>query len=68
MSPVDETAQILRELGVTGGGALDSVSPIDGSCIGSVAEASLSDVTAACAQESQSSARPAARRPRAGGL
>ena len=48
MSPVEEAAQILRKLGVTGGGALDSVSPIDGSCIGSVAEASLSDVTAAC--------------------
>ena len=48
MSPTEETAEILRQLGVSGSGGLDSISPINGSCIGSVAEASLSDVTAAC--------------------
>ena len=48
MNPADETTQILRQLGVTGGGSLDSYSPIDGSRIGSVAEASANEVTSAC--------------------
>ncbi len=46
MSPAEETASILRELGVEDDGALASHSPIDGSRIGSVAEAT--DVAAAC--------------------
>ena len=46
MSPAEETASILRKLGVEGHGALACHSPIDGSRIGSVAEAS--DVAAAC--------------------
>ena len=48
MSPAEETALLLRELGVEIGGALASHSPIDGNCIGSVAEASASDVATAC--------------------
>ena len=48
MSPAEETALLLRELGVEIGGALASHSPIDGNCIGSVAEASASDVVTAC--------------------
>jgi len=49
MSPADETAVLLRVLGVTGGGGgLASHSPIDGSCIGSVAEASAGEVASAC--------------------
>ena len=48
MSPAEETASILRQLGVTGEGALVSHSPIDGSRIGSVAEAE--DVDRACAR------------------
>ncbi|MEO5578075.1 MAG: aldehyde dehydrogenase family protein [Sphingomicrobium sp.] len=48
MSPAEETAQILHQLGVTGSGGLDSISPIDGSLIGSVTEASASEVTSAC--------------------
>ena len=48
MSPAEETAQILHQLGVTGSGGLESISPIDGGRIGSVTEASLSDVTLAC--------------------
>ena len=48
LSPADETAAILRQLGVTGDGALVSHSPIDGSRIGSVVEAEIGDVTNAC--------------------
>jgi aldehyde dehydrogenase (NAD+) len=46
MSPADETKALLEKLGVQCGGSLQSRSPIDGSVIGSVAEAD--DVTAAC--------------------
>ena len=49
MIVADEAAAILTSLGVAGDGGLVSVSPIDGSVIGSVAEASASDVDAACA-------------------
>ena len=49
MKPAEETASILRQLGVNSGGGLDSVSPIDGGRIGSVAEASPAEVDAACA-------------------
>ena len=48
MSPAEETAALLRQLGVSVGAGLDSHSPIDGRRIGSVAQASASDVTAAC--------------------
>ena len=50
MTPNEETAGLLQLLGVTGGGDLESVSPIDGKVIGSVAEASPGDVAAACAR------------------
>ena len=46
MSPAEETKALLKQLGVDCGGSLESCSPIDGSLIGSVSEAS--DVTAAC--------------------
>jgi aldehyde dehydrogenase (NAD+) len=48
MSPAEETATILKQLGVTSGGGLESVSPIDGRRIGLVAEANPGDVAAAC--------------------
>jgi aldehyde dehydrogenase (NAD+) len=48
LSPADEARQILQALGVTGSGSLDSVSPIDGAVIGSVAE--CDDVDAVCAK------------------
>jgi aldehyde dehydrogenase (NAD+) len=48
LSPAEEARQLLAQLGVTGGGGLQSHSPIDGQLIGSVAEASVADVTAAC--------------------
>ncbi len=48
MKPAEETASILRQLGVQNAGALASHSPIDGVCIGSVAEASAGDAAAAC--------------------
>ena len=48
MSPTDEARDLLARLGVTGSGSLVSHSPIDGQPIGSVAEASAADVTAAC--------------------
>ena len=44
----EEAADILRQLNVVGGGSLASHSPIDGSRIGSVAEATVSDLAAAC--------------------
>ena len=48
MSPADEAHDLLASLGVESGGSLESRSPIDGGPIGSVAEASVGDVTAAC--------------------
>ena len=48
MSPAEETASLLRELGVESGGTLASHSPIDGSRIGAVTQAGASDVAAAC--------------------
>ena len=48
MIVADEVGTILRSLGVDSVGEMESVSPIDGSVIGSVAEASLADVDAAC--------------------
>ena len=48
MSPADEARDLLAQLGVTGGGALASISPIDGQRIGSVEEASTADVADAC--------------------
>ena len=53
MSPADEARDLLAQLGVTGSGALTSHSPIDGQPIGSVAEASAADVTAACERAQQ---------------
>ena len=47
MSPADEARDLLAQLGVRSSGALVSHSPIDGQPIGSVAEASAVDVTAA---------------------
>ena len=49
MNVAEEAAAILRSLGLASDGGLESVSPIDGSVIGRVAEASVSDVEAACA-------------------
>ena len=49
MNVAEEARAILRSLGVESGSGLESVSPIDGSVIGSVAEASASEVDAACA-------------------
>ena len=49
MTVADEAGAILRSLGVNSIGAMECVSPIDGSVIGSVAEASAVDVDAACA-------------------
>jgi len=48
MTPAEEALQLLGQLGVKAAGSLDSRSPIDGSVIGSVAEAAPADVTAAC--------------------
>ncbi len=48
MTPAEETADILRQFGVTGSGGLESVSPIDGRRIGLVTGASSSDVASAC--------------------
>ena len=48
MSPAEEACQLLAQLGVSGSGSFESRSPIDGQRIGSVAEASAADVTAAC--------------------
>ena len=48
MTSADEAGQLLAQLGVTGGGSLESRSPIDGQPIGSVAEANSADVAAAC--------------------
>ena len=40
MSPAEEAREILTALGVESGGTMESRSPIDGSIIGKVAEAS----------------------------
>ena len=48
MSPAEEAREILATLGVESSGALESRSPIDGSVIGKVVEASLADVAGAC--------------------
>jgi len=48
MSPAEEARNLLAQLGVTSSGTLVSHSPIDGNPIGSVAEASVADVAAAC--------------------
>jgi aldehyde dehydrogenase (NAD+) len=66
MTPAEEARQLLASLGVTGEGCLESRSPIDGAVIGSVAEASSADVTAACEQAQEAYLRwrtvPAPRR------
>ena len=48
MSPADEARGLVEQLGVRSHGTLESRSPIDGNVIGSVAEASAKDVSAAC--------------------
>ena len=48
MSPADEARNLLEQLGVRCHGALESRSPIDGAMIGSVAEAGVPEVSAAC--------------------
>ena len=48
MSPAEEARQLLATLGVENGGSLESRSPIDGSLIGAVPEASADDVRQAC--------------------
>ena len=48
MSPADEARGIFEQLGVRCGGALESRSPIDGSPIGSVAQAGPAEVDRAC--------------------
>jgi aldehyde dehydrogenase (NAD+) len=48
MSPADEARDLLAGLGVTGSGSLVSHSPIDGQPIGSVHQATATDVEAAC--------------------
>jgi len=53
MTPVEEARQLLASLGVESGGRLESRSPIDGAVIGSVPEASASDVEAACERAQQ---------------
>ncbi|QIL02442.1 aldehyde dehydrogenase family protein [Sphingomonas sinipercae] len=50
MTPAEETRRLLGELGVECSGDLVSRSPIDGSAIGSVREASTGDVEAACSR------------------
>ena len=47
MTVAEEAGAILKSLGVAGSGGLKSFSPIDGSVIGSVGAASISDVKAA---------------------
>ena len=48
MSVAEDAKAILRSMGVERGGELESVSPIDGSVIGSVPEASTGGVDGAC--------------------
>ncbi len=52
-TPAEEARSLLAQLGVRGSGDLPSCSPIDGSVIGGVTEASASDVDAACALAQQ---------------
>jgi aldehyde dehydrogenase (NAD+) len=47
-STSEDSAALLETLGVRSSGGLQSVSPIDGQLLGSVAEASASDITGAC--------------------
>jgi aldehyde dehydrogenase (NAD+) len=53
MKTADEAGELLARLGVNSSGLLASISPIDGQRIGSVAEASAADVTAACERAQQ---------------
>jgi aldehyde dehydrogenase (NAD+) len=53
MKTADEAGDLLARLGVNSSGLLASISPIDGQRIGSVAEASAADVTAACERAQQ---------------
>ena len=53
MTLTEEARQLLAGLGVESRGALESRSPIDGQVIGSVAEASPVDITAACERAHQ---------------
>ena len=53
MTAAEEARKLLAELGVVGGGGLESRSPIDGTAIGSVAEASAPDVAKACERAQQ---------------
>jgi aldehyde dehydrogenase (NAD+) len=53
MTPAEEARQLLVSLGVGGAGNLKSRSPIDGKVIGSVVEASATDVQAACERAHQ---------------
>ena len=48
MSPAEEARDLLAKLGVAVGGGMESRSPIDGSVIGSVAEAGAADIAVAC--------------------
>ena len=48
MSPAEEARRLLDRLGVSSSGSLQSRSPIDGQVIGSTAESSAADVSAAC--------------------
>jgi aldehyde dehydrogenase (NAD+) len=48
MTTAEEARSLLEQLGVRSSGSLEARSPIDGKAIGSVAEASPSDVSAAC--------------------
>ena len=50
MNPAEEAKALLQQLGVRTGGTLESRSPIDGSVIGSVQEASKADIDEACEQ------------------
>ena len=50
MTAAEEARQLLADLGVPAGGAMDSSSPIDGQVIGSVRAATAADVAAACAR------------------
>ncbi len=66
MSPAEEARDLLSRLGVQGGGSRESRSPIDGQVIGSVAEATTTDVAKACDRAQQAFLRwrkvPAPRR------
>jgi aldehyde dehydrogenase (NAD+) len=48
VTPADEASEILARLGADWGGDMQSRSPIDGSVIGSVADATAAEVAAAC--------------------